>query len=180
MNRPSLTRFLSIQDFRSFYWLKVELLSFCRANALATTGSKENLQLRVEVFLRSGVAPTDQPYSKTRKSKNQMPKELLRETVISGGWRCSQALRAFFEQEIGSHFHFNEIMRDFIKHGEGKTLQEAIYAWKADRQGPKVSKEIGMQFEYNRHIREFFQEHHGAALAEAIQAWKANKAKRRG
>ena len=61
-----------------------------------------------------------------------MPTTFTPETVIGEGWRCSQALRAFFELEIGPRFHFNQVMRDFIKHGSGKTLADAISAWQAD------------------------------------------------
>ena len=41
--RPDLTRQLSAQDFRDYYWLKEELLAFCRAQGLSTLGSKAAL-----------------------------------------------------------------------------------------------------------------------------------------
>jgi hypothetical protein len=182
MSRPPLTKHLSPEDFRSFYWLKQELMEFCREHGLATTGSKKDLELRVETCLRTGSATEKPAQGGAPRVKGQMPRpmplEFRRETVIGPGWRCSQALRAFFEREIGPQFHFNGLMRDFIKHGAGKTLQEAIKAWETEQQ-PKAAKEIAPQFEYNRHMREYFQAHPGAALPEAIQAWKDKKARRR-
>ena len=109
-----------------------------------------------------------------------MPEVFTRETVIGPGWRCSQPLRAFFLQEIGPQFHFNGVMRDFIKNGAGRTLREAMDAWNADRSQPKTKKEIAPQFEFNRHIREYFKAHPGATLDEAIIAWRDEKVLRRG
>ena len=180
MSRPRLTKRLAPEDFRSFYWLKEELIGFCRENSLSSGGSKRELALRVETFLSSGSVAEKSTRASTPKVKGPMPPEFRRETIIGVGWRCSQDLRAFFERELGPQFHFDGLMRDFIKHGVGKTLQAAMEAWKAEQQHPNAAKEIAPQFEYNRHIREHFQAHPGATLQEAIQAWKVKKAKRRG
>ena len=177
--RPLLSKCLSVKDFHSFYWLKEELLGFCRENGLSAIGSKKDLESRIETFLLTGSVPKKPSRVCIPKIKEQIPKEFRRETIIGHGWRCSQYLRAFFEEEIGHHFRFDGIMRDFIKYGTGKTLQDAIEAWEAGQKGPKAEKEIASQFEYNRHIREFFKEHRGATLREAIEAWKKKKATRR-
>ena len=54
MNRPELNITLSADDFRAFYFLKDELLQFCRDNGLSTAGSKLELAERIAVFLTSG------------------------------------------------------------------------------------------------------------------------------
>ncbi len=177
MARPELTRRLLAEDFCSFYWLKEELLVFCRENGLSPAGSKKDLALRVETFLATGGSPATEAVA--RRSTVRMPGVLSRETVIGAGWRCSQELRAFFEREIGPSFHFDGVMRDFIKNGAGRTLQEALDAWETAQKQPVSEKEIAPQFEYNRHIREYFKEHPGATLAEAIQTWKEKRAQRR-
>jgi hypothetical protein len=179
MTRPQLTSQLSAEDFRSFYWLKEELVRFCRENGISASGSKEELAARVEAFLSSGNIAANAPHVRVPKAAGQMPQEFQRETVIGTGWRCSQSLRAFFEREIGPHFHFDSVMRDLIKHGAGKTLQETIEVWEAEQRQPKEAQAIAPQFEYNRHIREYFREHPGATLQEAIRAWEEKKAKRR-
>jgi hypothetical protein len=175
MNGPSLHKEISIDDFDRGYWLKRELIEFCRTYKLPTSGSKSELTQRIRRFLQSGEILKPLP----RQSRNgRMPETFRRDSVIGSGWRCSQQLRAFFEVEIGAHFHFDATMRDFIKHGEGKTLQEAIDAWHQAQHAPKIETEIAPQFEYNRHIREYFKHHPGATLQDAIAAWKQEKARR--
>ena len=38
--RPTLNRQLDSTTFRDFYWLKEELVDFCRNNGLSTAGGK--------------------------------------------------------------------------------------------------------------------------------------------
>lgn len=173
MTRPPLTPDLLASDFLSFYWLKQELLDFCRAEALSTQGSKGDLTERIATFLTTGERPAPPP---KRPRAAPMPVTLTRDSVIGPGWRCSEPLRAFFRSEIGPHFHFDQRMRDFIAQEVGKTLQEAIEMWEQPR--PTTSP-IAPQFEYNRHMRAFYERHPNATRAEAIQVWNEYKAQRR-
>lgn len=174
MPRPELNRQTKADDFLSFYWLKEELVRFLREQGLSTAGSKADLTARISRFLATGTAPETRAAPKVAK-RAEMPKTFTRQSVIGPGWRCSQELRAFLEQEIGLHFHFDGVMRDFIHKGAGKTLQEAIETWEAAQRQPAQEKPIAPQFEYNRHIREYFKAHPGAPLQEAIQDWKLKK-----
>ncbi len=177
-DRPRLDSIISAEDFQAFYWLKEELLVFCRAHGLSTSGSKQVLSERIVSFLTRGSVPVQKSAAKPG-SAVKMPEQFTRDMVIGSGWRCSQALRAFFLQEIGPQFHFNGVMRDFIRDGAGRTLQDAINVWEADRCQPKVEKEIAPQFEYNRHFREYFKSHPGATREAAIAAWKVKKGQRK-
>jgi len=173
--RPSLTSGLSEADFRSFYWLKVELPTFCREQGLNRGGSKGDLTERIAHFLRTGQAPSGLPKPP---SKGQMPTNFSRATVIGAGWRCNEALRAFFVAEVGPRFSFNGPMRSFIKHEMGKTLQDAIDVWGTSTQN-QAKTAIGSQFEYNRHMRDFFLENPDATRARALQAWRQRRGERR-
>ncbi|WP_445684008.1 SAP domain-containing protein [Viridibacillus sp. FSL H8-0110] len=51
--RPILSRDLNEKDFRNFYWLKEELLVFCRENGLSTSGSKVEITDRIVFFLQT-------------------------------------------------------------------------------------------------------------------------------
>jgi hypothetical protein len=177
MTRSKLNRQTAPDDFLSFYWLKEELICFLRGQGLSTTGSKAELTARISRFLETGIAE-NQPPRKSAK-RIEMPTFFTRQSLIGSGWRCSQDLRAFFEQEIGPRFHFDGVMRDFIRAGVGKTLQAAIETWETAQRNPGPEKPIAPQFEYNRHIREYFKEHPGAPLQAAIQAWKSKKKERR-
>ena len=49
IERPKLDKSISIEDFRDFYWLKEELVTFCRSNGISTTGEKQELADRIVV-----------------------------------------------------------------------------------------------------------------------------------
>ncbi|MBI5566544.1 MAG: cytoplasmic protein [Chloroflexi bacterium] len=178
MTRPLLTPQLTADDFRSFYWLKAELLVFCREHGLSTSGSKADLTERIALFLDTRQRPVRVPTTR-RTSGDPLPQTLTRDTAIGLNWRCSERLRAFFLQEIGPYFHFNGVMRDFIRQGTGQTLGAAIEAWQADRAAPRVETDIAPQFEYNRHMRDFFKAHPDRTRQDAIAAWQANRARRK-
>ena len=169
--RPELTKELTLLEFQQNYWLKEELTAFCRGQNLPTSGGKVEITNRIKEYLAGSKAT--KPLLK-KKSLNTMPKTFHRDMHIGVGWHCSQDLRAVFETEIGTNFHFNGVMRDFIKNETGKTLQDAINAYKTDLASVK-EKEISGQFEYNRHIRDFYKSHPGSTLKEAIKAWKELK-----
>ncbi len=180
MDRPVLDAQISPVDFRAFYWLKSELVMFCREHGLSPTGSKVALAERIELFLATGKVSRGESQRSRRSQTRTMPDQFTRETVIGPNWRCSQQLRAFFEKEIGPQFHFDGMMRDFIKRdGVGKPLQDAIEVWQQEQSGPKVETQIAPQFEYNRHIREFFRQNPGKTLQDAIAAWNKKKTERK-
>ncbi len=49
--RPELSRKLEEQTFRSYYYLKKELVEFCRENELPVSGGKIELTDRIAGFL---------------------------------------------------------------------------------------------------------------------------------
>lgn len=172
MARPALTTDLPVSEFRSFYWLKAELLTFCRLHSLSTHGSKIEISERIATFLATGTRSLLPP---ARQQSERMPITFTRQSVIGSGWRCSEPLRAFFRSEVGPHFRFDQVMREFIAQGAGKTLQEAIEAW----QQPRSATTIAPQFEYNRHMRAFFATQPDATREEAIRDWNEQRAQRR-
>lgn len=177
MSRPDLDSALSAEDFLDFYWLKDELLAFCRAHYLPTSGSKADLTERISHFLGTGELPAS--FGKPRQPKAIMPQSFTRETLIEPGWRCSQALRQFFEQELGRTFHFNSFMRDYItQRGIGHSLDEAIAGWRESKSKPAGSGEIGRQFEYNQFTRDYFKANPHANREDVVRKWKKKRSKR--
>ena len=43
-SRPPLNRSLSVDEFRHYYWLKDELVAFCREQGISRAGSKLEIQ----------------------------------------------------------------------------------------------------------------------------------------
>ena len=165
--RPQLTSSLSPEAFLDNYWLKTELLDFCREQGLGTTGSKAELAHRVEHYLRTG----DQgAISRSRKISGSMPDNFDLDTVIGVGWRCTRQLRAFFTKVIGPGFRFNAVIRQFVHEQPGRTLADAIAAYHENKLAAQQPK-IGAQFEYNRFTREFWLTHPDASRDDLLAAW---------
>ena len=57
MEKPVLNKNVSLKDFKDFYWLKEELVAFCKSNEITTSGGKINLASRIEQFLTDGKIP---------------------------------------------------------------------------------------------------------------------------
>ena len=52
--RPILNKQTGADEFILYYWLKEELVSFCKEQGLSTGGSKEELTKRVLEYLKPG------------------------------------------------------------------------------------------------------------------------------
>ena len=164
--RPPVTAVRSGAELRRWYWLRAELQELAATLGVSRSGGKEELLLRVAAVLDSEPVPAPAP---RRPAARQLGAPVGPGTVIPAGQRCSQVLRHFFTEEIGPAFRFDEHMRDFIAHGEGRTLAEAVEHWHRTRDLP--SGEIGRQFEYNRFTRAWFAAHPGGTREECLEAW---------
>lgn len=100
--RPKLCCALDGKTFREYYYLKEELLAFCRKNNLQTTGSKEELTERIARFLDTG-----EKLRATHSRRTQSVVEITLDTVIEENFVCTEKHRAFFKERIGTAFSFN-------------------------------------------------------------------------
>lgn len=175
--RPTLDLETDANDFLAFYWLKDELVEFCRVNGLPTSGSKRELTERIAHFLRTGelLLPEKRPKLKT---DGQAP---TLETLITSDYRSNQINRAFFEEMIGKHFHFSTAFQQYFKDNVGKTYGDAVAYWYELEEQEKrgVKNDIAPQFEYNRFIRQYHEQNPDATHAAAVAAWKAYRSQRR-
>lgn len=170
--RPPLTRGLNAADFRSFYYLKEELVLFLRENHLPVSGGKQELTERIACFLETGQIPQPAP----KKRAAVITGDIFEDTPIEPDIVCSEKHRAFFVDKIGKSFSFNVAFQKWLKSNAGKTYGEAIDAWHrllAEKKNSKTT--IGKQFEYNTYIRDFFAANPGKSLEEAILCWKHKK-----
>ena len=53
-DRPVLDRNLDSKTFRDYYYLKEELVSFCRENGIPVSGGKIEITDRIAYFLETG------------------------------------------------------------------------------------------------------------------------------
>ena len=170
--RPELNKELDTVTFRSFYYLKQELIDFCRENRLPTSGSKTELVDRIAHFLDTGNVLK---CSTNRKAAVPVG-TLTVDTVIEPNIVCSEKHRAFFREKIGKGFSFNVPFQKWLKANAGKTYGDAFRAYDQILEEKKQRKtEIGGQFEYNTYIRDFFADNPGKSLHDAILCWNYKK-----
>ena len=170
--RPELNKKPDAATFRSFYYLKRELIDFCKENGLPASGSKAELTDRITYFLNTGKVRE----SSVNRKAAVMIGTLTKDTVIESNIVCSEKHRAFFCKKIGKSFSFNVTFQKWLKSNAGKTYGDAIRAYYRILEEKKRHKtEIGGQFEYNTYIRDFFADNPGKSLHDAIVCWNYKK-----
>ena len=170
--RPDLNKALDVENFLQFYWLKEELVDFCRKNGLQTTGGKAELTERIALFLSTG-----ERAKKIHKTKrNKFPDIITLDTKIEENFVCSEKHRKFYKEHISSGFTFNVAFQKWLKNNGGKTYRDSIDAYYTILENKKKTKTvIDSQFEYNTYIRDFFADNKGKSLEQAIRCWKYKK-----
>lgn len=173
-NRPQLSSDLDSETFRQYYYLKEELVCFCRKNCLQTTGSKAELTERISTFLSTGQSIT--LIKKNAKAKAKALQVITLDTAIESNFVCSERHRIFFKEQIGNKFTFTVPFQKWLKTNAGKTYREAIDAYYTIVDQKKTEKQaIDGQFEYNTYIRDFFADNKGKSLQDAIKCWYYKK-----
>ena len=171
-DRPLLNKKINGDTFRKWYWLKEELVSFCRENGLPTNGSKTELTDRIAYFLDTGKVLS----SNTSKRAAAKVTLLTLDSLIEPNIVCSEVHRAFFKEQVGESFSFNVAFQKWLKANSGKTYREAVAAYYEILEAKKKTKtSIDKQFEYNTYVRDFFEDNKGASLEDAIKCWKYKK-----
>jgi len=179
-NRPALTKNLSNDKFIEYYYLKEELVEFCREEGLATSGGKQDVTFRISNYLKTGerLKPTASRLGKAKYKASVNTDELTVESIIEEGFVCSEKHRAFFKSVIGEKFSFNVVFQKYLKSHAGCKYSEAVDEWykiQEDKKNNKGKSKIDSQFEYNTYIRDFFKCNEGKSLDEAIKCWKYKK-----
>ena len=170
--RPNLDNSLDSKTFKEYYYLKEELVNFCRKNNLQTTGGKIELTERIANFLETG----ERTYKSHNIRKNVIIDEITIHTIIEENFVCSEKHRAFYKEKIGNNFSFNVAFQKWLKSNSGKTYQDSINAYYQILEDKKKNKTIiDKQFEYNTYIRDFFYDNKDKNLEQAITCWKYKK-----
>lgn len=170
--RPVLDKSLDSKVFRDFYYLKDELVDFCKKNDLPSSGGKIEISNRIAHFLDTGevLSPT------MIRKRAAVISNIQEDAIIEADFVCSENHRAFFKEQIGSSFSFNVAFQTWLKSNTGKTYKDAVTAYNQIIEDKKKGKTtIDKQFEYNTYIRDFFADNQGKTLEEAIMCWKYKK-----
>lgn len=171
--RPALEAAPDSKTFRSFYYLKEELIEFCRTRGLSTAGRKGEITDRVAHYLDTGDALSGRTAARPKAKIGIITADAL----IEPNFVCSERHRAFFREQIGAGFSFLVAFQTWLKSNAGKTYAQAVEAyWQIAAEKKAEKTVIGKQFEYNAYIRDFFADNHGKTLEQAILCWKYRKA----
>ena len=172
MDRPELSNKLDSKTFKEYYYLKEELIDFCRKNNLQTTGGKIELTERIAKFLDTG----ERTSKKHDSRRTQIINEISLDSVIEDSFVCSEKHREFYKKKIGNSFSFNVLFQKWLKNNAGKTYRDSIDAYYKILEDKKNKKTtIDKQFEYNTYIRDFFNDNKNKTLDDAIICWKYKK-----
>lgn len=176
--RPDLNEKITMMDFTGFYWLKKELEAFCKKNGLEVSGGKIELSGRIAQFIETGEKLPGGKAQKVTSTFDWNISALTMETIITDSYKNTENVRAFFMIAIGKHFRFNTAFMNWMKQNAGRTLADAVAAWKeidALKKNAVAEKDIPPQFEYNTYIRDFFKNNPGLSLADAQKCWIQKK-----
>lgn len=181
--RPNLNRDISVKDFSEFYWLKVELVEFCRAQGLRTTGSKIEINKRIKYYLETGNKINGKIRNQriTQSKFDWQNEKLTTETIVTDNYKNTENVRIFFQHQIGQRFKFNVKFMNWMKANPGKTMKDAVEEWKSidfKNKSQVKPKEIAPQFEYNRYLRDFLADNPNSKKEVGIKLWKIKKSLR--
>ena len=152
MKRPALDKNLDSKVFRDFYYLKEELVDFCRKNGLPVSGGKLELTERIAHFLETGTVAA----APVAKKKAPSISAICLDTKIEPNFVCSEKHRAFFREQIGSSFSFNVTFQKWLKSNTGKTYQEAVAAYHQilkDKKKENGKKKSARNFKISKKIK---------------------------
>ena len=182
MIRPTLEKTISINDFRNHYWLKQELIVFCRKTGIKTIGGKIEIADRVLKYLETGeiiTNPEKEP-QRTKSIFDWKTESLDYDTVITDNYKNTENVREFFKQSIGCNFKFNVEFMNWMKSNYEKTLGDAVEKWKEiaeKKKNKNYQTEIAPQFEYNAYIRDLLKDNPQLSTMHAIEYWKIKREK---
>jgi hypothetical protein len=180
MKRPDIREIQTGDELKRWYWLKQELVDYCKLTQLSYVGAKFDILDRIAIALDKGITKTeritkiDVPTSKFVWSKSQ----LTLNTVITDSYTNGPNTRKFFKEHCGDKFHFSIPFMDFMKNNCGKTLQDAVNEWKMLNEKSKDKKfksEIPEGNQYNKYIRDFFADNPTKTIDQARHFWKLKR-----
>lgn len=99
-NKPILRNDLDADTFKAYYYLKSELVSFCKENNLQTCGNKNELTDRVFKFLKTGEKSTSITCRKQSKQIDEYYKIIKNKLSLP--------------KNIDEQFEYNTYIRDFF------------------------------------------------------------------
>jgi hypothetical protein len=180
MKRPDIYKIETGAELKRWYWLKQELVEFCKKTQLSYVGAKFDILERIASALDNGVTEIEKKSQKAKPtSKFLWAKSSLNlDTVITDSYTNGPNTRKFFKQHCGDKFHFSIPFMDFMKNNCGKTLSDAVNEWRRLNELSKdknFKSDIPEGNQYNKYIRDFFADNPNLTIERARHFWKLKR-----
>ncbi|MHA7130711.1 DUF6434 domain-containing protein [Algoriphagus namhaensis] len=178
-NRPKFSEMKTGQEFKSWYWLKSELVDICKKLGLSYTGGKFELRDRIAHELDHPGTPFPKKPKKATTSKfNWAREKLTLETVLTDNVSFGPNFRNFMKSQVGDHFYCHSDFMDWANLNPGKTLADAVDEWnklEKRKEDPNFKRVIRPHNMFNQYLRDFFEATEGLKLKDAKKCWAAKK-----
>ena len=185
-DRPVLETGMALDALDRYYWYMAELVGFCRAAGLDSTGQKHEVIERVRAHLQGRLDPVVRrtpgtPLSSAKAAKAEVvgARKFHPDEPIGRNYTCDAETRAYFESVIGPHFHFTAHLQRFRRThvGEPLTYGDLAREWVAEferRKDKNYTPAIMHTWEYNTFVRDYMRDksrNAGKTIKDAAQAW---------
>ena len=184
MERPKLNNISSAEEFKNWYWLKEELIAYCREVGIKTTGGKFEIAERIVNYLNTGDIQTHQKPDKSVKKPtskfNWKNEPLTVDTVITDNYKNNSNVRRFFTEQVGAKFSFSIDLMQWMKDNVGKTLGDAVVEWhrlQEIKKNPNYQSVIPAHNQYNQYTRDFLADNPDKSIQDARKYWKLKRSK---
>jgi hypothetical protein len=175
MKRPAMGSIKSSREFSQWYWLKEELVAYCRKNRLQVGGDKATLTRRIKRFINNGERTEEKKSSSKKASSFDWHSDpLTARTKITDSYKNTQNVRRFMKSQVGDSFHFSIPLMQWVKENEGKSLKDLVRYYQLlqkQKQQPGYESKIPAGNEYNQYTRDFMRDNPGLSIAQARKCW---------
>ena len=169
--RPEILSVETIDQFQDWYWLKVDLVKFCKANGLSSSGRKLELRERIVCFL-NGEKGCRTKRARPSSTFDWANEKLTLDTPITDSVTFGKNFRGFMQSIIGAKFVCHSDFMDWVKSNTGATLKEAAAAWRLLEQrksDPTFKRKIAPQNLLNQYMRDFFKDNPSGTRAQMMR-----------
>ena len=121
--RPKLEKGLDSDAFREYYYLKDELVEFCKKERLQTTGGKIEITDRIAHYLKTGERLVSKKTYTASTSYTGSIGIINVDLKIEPNFKCTEKHRVFFKEKIGVGFKFNVAFQKWLKENTGRPIK---------------------------------------------------------
>jgi hypothetical protein len=180
MTRPDINEIETGDELKRWYWLKKELVDYCKRTQLSYNGAKFEILERIAIALDKGFAKAEKISQKSKPTSTFIwsKSSLSLDTVITDSYTNGSNTRKFFKQYCGDKFHFSIPFMDFMRNNCGKTLKDAINEWhrlNEQKKDKNFKSKIPAGNQYNKYIRDIFADNPNMTIEQARHFWKLKR-----